>query len=102
GDGWVRDVVRGVLDGTDAALAANARCAVRAADAVVLVDEYGTESVIESCVQGLFQDRGDVGVCDVLPLRLFETKRNDVAGEAELILASTGVDEAPPYTSRRF
>ncbi len=102
GDGWVRAVVGDIVDGGDPALVANARCAVRSADAVVLVDEYGTESVIESCVQGLLQDRGGAGACDVFPLRLFETKRNDVAGEAELILASTGVDEAPPYATRRF
>lgn len=98
-DGWVREEVRDMRDASspDAALLANARCAIRQAGAVKLVDEYGTASVIESCEEGLLQDRSD-GSCTVLPLRLFETKRNDVEGEAARL------GEAPAYTTggRRF
>lgn len=98
-DGWVREEVRDLHDAAepDPALIANARCAIRQAGAVKLVDEYGIASVIDSCEEGLLQDRTSAS-CTVFPLRLFEIKRNDVEGEAARL------GEAPPYASggRRF
>lgn len=102
GDGWVREEVRNLLDEDprDPAIVANARCVIREAHAVKLINEYGQSSLVESCEEGLLQDPSDEGedACTPRPFRLFESKRNDVEGEAGRL------GEAPPstYGGRRF
>lgn len=104
-DGWVREEVREIHDApvSDEALIANARCVIREALSIKLIDEYGHSSLIDSCEEGLLQDRiTDEGEpnegCTPLPIRLFESERNDVDGEAERL------NEAGPYEAggRRF
>src|SRR5690606_32814779 len=102
GDGWVREEVRNLLDEDprDPAIVANARCVIREAHAVKLINEYGQSSLVEACEEGLLQDPSDEGedACTPRPFRLFESKRNDVEGEAGRL------GEAPPstYGGRRF
>ncbi len=100
GDGWVRTEVRAIRAHTpvDRAIVANERCEVRSAGAVELTDEYGNTSLVDSCEEGLLQDRAPGTPCTPLPLRLFETKRNDVEGWA----ASLGVAPAYAAGGRRF
>ncbi|MDH5491315.1 MAG: hypothetical protein OEY14_05125, partial [Myxococcales bacterium] len=94
GDGWVRQEVQDLLDAAspDAAVVANARCTIREVDRVRLVDEYGVGSEISSCEEGLIQDLS-TETCTRQPLRLFETQRNDVPGEAARL------GEALPYAA---
>lgn len=84
-DGWVHEDAD---KNTDPALRANARCSIRKADRVRLVDEFGTALELVSCTVGGMQakqaDGGDPCV-DVLPLRLLETERNDIPGQATVV-----------------
>jgi hypothetical protein len=96
-DGWVRAEVGEILDGTpgfpaDPALVANARCEIRKAGTVALIDEYGNASRVVSCAEGLLQDPEPSTACTPFPLRLFETRVND-AGEG-----TTGA-VPPAYTT---
>lgn len=93
-DGWVRQEVQQILDAAvpDDAIVANARCDVRRVGQVRLVDEYGVGMAISSCDEGLIANR-TTEPCTPMPLRLFETRRNDVPGAAALL------GEAPPYTA---
>lgn len=93
-DGWVHNRVRELNvwgAGADPALEANMRCAIRTVVSVELRDEYGLSSVISSCDEGLLQDRDPATDCTPFPLRLLESARNDIPGEAE------ARGEAPPY-----
>lgn len=77
-DGWVRDEVRSELvtgPNPIPALAQNMRCDIRTVDRIALRDEYGLRANIHSCEEGLIKDAGE---CAVVPIRLLESKRNDV------------------------
>jgi hypothetical protein len=90
-DGWVRDEVRSDLITGPApipALAQNMRCDIRSVDRVALQSEDGLRAEVRSCEQGLVESGG---ACDVVPLRLLESERNDVP--LQLAMAS----DAPPH-----
>ncbi len=93
-DGWVREEADDQTTRNDPALKSNARCVIRSVDRVRLVDELGTPADVLSCTAGLQlqlpperrQDGGVIPAADagcggaILPIRLLETQRNDVAG----------------------
>lgn len=106
-DGWVNALADGTDITQDPALKANARCTIRRADRVKLVDETGLAAEVHSCTSSMnlhvpreriadgglapLRDGGflplpaaGASACpinEVLPIRLLESPRNDTPGQ---------------------
>lgn len=95
-DGWVRRSAWSAWSSRDRVLADNARCTVREAERVELINEYGQTLTVYSCVDGLAVGEDD-GVCAGLqPIALVESDRND-SPDKLLLDAGGSTPTAPPY-----
>ncbi len=108
GDGWIGATALAAEQSPDVAIASNARCTLRRAARVDLVNEYGQTLELRPCADGLLADRAGAGpaLCNdfgsLEPIVLVEPDRND--RQDELAAEAVGpLATAPAYgTGRTF
>jgi hypothetical protein len=107
GDGWIGATALAAEQSPELAISSNARCTIRRAARVDLVNEYGQTLELRPCGDGLVADREGRGpdLCNDLgtlePIVLVEPDRND--REDELAAEAAGpLASAPPYGTGRF
>ncbi|MFN3200492.1 MAG: hypothetical protein ACE366_18985 [Bradymonadia bacterium] len=76
GDGWVRVSAQSSIESSDEAISDNARCALREVDEVHLENELGQRYTLRACEDGWAEPGEDLD-CDLRPVGLYETVRND-------------------------